>query len=115
MIMRIIDFLIEYFSNINARKIFGGILVLLGLALLSRIVSSGNTSVGIMYVIGGILVGGVGLIIVFFDMAKDKTKNRYNELDILTKAYGQTEHNAYKAPTPDIGQSSDEKNAPSNS
>ena len=119
MLTHIIDFLVDYFTNLNAKKIFGGILVCVGLATLGRIVSSGlrsgDATVGVLYAIGGILVGGVGLVIIYYDTAKDKTNNRYSELDLLSKVYKQNEHKEGKASAPDMNQDSDDKNTPARS
>ena len=93
MLTHMIDFLVDFFTNLNAKKIFGGILVLIGLAILGRIVSagliSGDANVGVLYAAGGILVGGVGLVIIYYDMAKDKTSSGHSEIDTISKAYEQ--------------------------
>lgn len=52
---------------------------------------SGDLNVGMMYAIGGIVVAGVGFVIIYYDMAKDKTSSNYNELETLTKAKKQNE------------------------
>ena len=116
MLTHIIDFLVDYFTNLNAKKIFGGILVLTGLAILGRIVSSGlrsgDANVGILFAIGGILVGGVGLVIIYYDIAKDRTSNRHDELELLSKAYKQNEYKEGKDSAPDTNQDSGDKNTP---
>ncbi|HSX30553.1 MAG TPA: hypothetical protein VLE99_01425 [Candidatus Saccharimonadales bacterium] len=112
MLLHLIDFLVDYFRNLNVRKITGGILALIGLAILGKMTTSGDTNRAVLYAIGGILVSGVGFIVVYYDIAKDKTRSRYSELDTLTKAHTQNEHEDGKASTWHMNQGPDNKNTP---
>ncbi len=114
MISHVIDFLVDYFTNLNAKKIFGGILVFLGIAIIGKAGSSGDTNSAIMYSIGGILIGGIGFVIVYYDIAKDKIGHGHDELLTLTKAYKQKEREEGKATAWHFNQESDEKTTPDN-
>lgn len=89
MFSHIIEFVIDYFTNFNPKKAFGGILILIGFAGLQRIGSAGNANVGFIFAVGGLIIGGIGFVIVYYDIAKDKSGGRYDEMDTLDKAYQQ--------------------------
>lgn len=112
LLLHLIDFLVDYFSNLNVKKIVGGTLVLIGLAILGRIVGSGNPDRAVLYAIGGILIGGAGLIVVYYDIAKDKTDSRYNELDMLSKVSKRNEHEGKGVTAWHMDQGSGDKNTP---
>jgi ABC-type nickel/cobalt efflux system permease component RcnA len=86
MISHIIEFLVDYFTNLNARKIIGGLLVLAGLWFIGRMSINGNVNVAVLYGIGGIIIGGIGTVVIYHDIAKDKLHGGYDELGTLTKA-----------------------------
>ena len=96
MFNHIIDFVIAYFTHLNAKKIFAGILMIVGLVAVQKIASSGDINLGLMYAVGGIFIGGIGFVIAYYDIANDKTNGGYNELDTITKAYEQKKHEDIK-------------------
>lgn len=87
MLFHIINFLVDYFTNLNAKKIFGGILVLIGFAITSKIPSNPDLNTAMLYGAGGILLGGIGFIIIYYDIAKDKAAQEYNELQTIVQAH----------------------------
>lgn len=90
MLSHVIDFVVDYFTNLNLTKIIGGILILAGLALLGSMGASGNPEKAVWYAVGGLLVGGAGFVVVYYDISKDKAdQGGYSELDTLAKAYKQ--------------------------
>jgi hypothetical protein len=108
MINHVIDFIFDFFTNLNIRKILGGILVLVGIAIINRMGSSGDPNKAILYAIGGILVGGVGFVVIYYDIAKDKASHGHDELGTLTKAYGQKEREKIKVSGWHMDQGSDQ-------
>ena len=97
MLNHIIGFIVDFFTNLNAKKILGAILAVAGLALLNRIPAAGNTNVGMLYGVAGLLIGGVGLVIIYFDIAKDKINGNFSELDTVDKALKQQTLESKKA------------------
>lgn len=97
MIFRIIDFLVDYFTNIGAKKIFAGILVLAGLTVMGQAGRSGDPSWTVLYVAAGIVLGGIGIVVIYYDIAKDRIGHRYDELHTLTHAYKQKEREEKQA------------------
>jgi hypothetical protein len=93
----IVNFLVDYITNLNIKKIVGGVIFLAGLALINKAILTGNTDSAILYAICGILVGGVGAVIIYYDMAKDKIGTTYNELDTISNAYKYKESENKKA------------------
>lgn len=91
MLPHIIDFLVDYFTNINAKKIFGGILVLLGLVIIGQMGISGNPDTAVLYAIIGIFIAGIGFVVIYYDMAKDKLGGGHDELRTLSEGYKQKE------------------------
>ncbi len=91
MIFHIFDFIIDYFTNLNARKIFGGILVLIGWAIVGRVGISSDMSKGVLIMCGGLLISGIGLAVIYYDMAQDKIGRGRNDLEMVAKAYKQKE------------------------
>lgn len=87
MFSNIIDFFIDYFTHLNTPKIIGGIIFLIGIFLLGSVTSSGDTSKATLFAVGGIFVGGIGAIIISYDIAKDKNEQNYNELETFSRAY----------------------------
>ncbi len=85
----VLEFLIEFFSNITIQRIFGAIILIGGMWLISKGFSTGDPNSFILYATGGILFGGIGAVIIYHDFAKDKTYgiSHYNELETLTRAY----------------------------
>lgn len=84
-----IDFIIDYFAHLNARKAIGGILAVFGIGMLGQINGQSNANAGILFAIGGLIVGGIGFVIIYFDMANDKNGGNFDSMDTLTKAYKQ--------------------------
>ena len=111
MISHVFDFLVDYFTNLNAKKIFGGILVLLGLAFIGKIGGSGDANNAVLYAVGGIFIGGIGFVVIYYDIAKDKIGHGYDELSTLTKAYDKKEPENRKVSAWHMNEESD-KNAP---
>ena len=91
MIPHIIEFLVDYFTNLNIRKIIGGLLALIGMAIISRLGISGNPDTAVLYAVFGILIGGMGFVVIYLDIAKDKRDGNYDELGTLSKAYKENE------------------------
>lgn len=89
MITHIIDFIVDYVTNFNLKKLIGGIIVLIGLASLSRISQSADASIAVLYAIVGIFIGGIGFVIIYFDMAKTKVSRGQDDHTILAKSYEQ--------------------------
>lgn len=106
----ILNFLIDYFTNLNAKKVFGGILVLIGMSIIGRTGVSGNADKAVLYAICGILLAGVGLVVIYFDIAKDKIGRKHDELGTLTKAYEQKEREERKISTWHLDQKAEKKN-----
>lgn len=86
MINHIIDSLVDYFTNLNAKKIIGGILVFVGLTIIGKIGISRSPNIAVLYAIVGILIGGIGFVVIYYDMARDKVSHGYDELGTLTSA-----------------------------
>ncbi len=114
MITHVIDFFIDYFTNLNVKKIFGGILVLVSLAIISMMQSSGDPERAVLYAIVGILIGGIGFVVIYYDMAKDKIGHGYDEINTLTKAYEQKVREERKVNAWHMGKESVEKNTQDN-
>ncbi len=110
MITHVIDFLIDYFTNLSVKKIFGGIIVLLSLAIISKGQISGDPNRAVLYAIVGILIGGIGFIVIYYDMAKDKIGHEYDDIQILTKAYEQKVREERKVNAWHMDKQSSEKN-----
>jgi hypothetical protein len=91
MLVHIIDFLVDYFTNLNVKKVFGGVLVLAGLSVISRAGLASDTNITILLSIIGIVIGGVGFVIIYYDMAKDKNGGDFDELGTLVNGYKQGE------------------------
>lgn len=92
MIPHILEFLTNYFTHLNLKKILGGILAIVGIGMLGQISMQSNINKGILFAFGGIIIGSVGLIIIYIDMANDKKSSEFNELDTISKAYKQKAH-----------------------
>ena len=95
MLSHIIDFVVDYFTNLTVRKILGGILVLVGMAVIERIGLSGAADTALVYMLVGVLIAGVGLAIIYYDMAQDKTGRSGNDLELIVKTH-QREQQAKK-------------------
>lgn len=91
MLQHIFDFLTDYFTNLNAKKIIGGIIVLVGLVILANVSAARTMDGTVLYALGGILVASVGSIVIYYDIAKDKAPSNYNELEILANAQKQSQ------------------------
>lgn len=104
-----IDFLVDFLKNINAKKIGGAILVLVGLALIGRIGTSEDANRGVLLAVAGIIVGGIGFVIIYYDIARDKSGSGHNELNTLANAYKQKEREERKATGWHMDESSDNK------
>lgn len=83
----VVEFLVNYFNNLNLKKIIGGAMVLLGLGIFAKMGVLGDPNKAVLYAIVGIIVGGVGLVIIYFDMAKDKSGRGFDEEKLLVAAY----------------------------
>jgi len=92
MIPHILEFLTNYFTHLNLKKILGGILAIVGVGMLGQISIQSNPNRGILFAFGGIIIGSIGLIIIYIDMANDKNRGGFNELDTISKAYKQKVH-----------------------
>ena len=114
MITHIIDFFVDYFTNLNVVKIFGGIIVLLSLAIISKGQISGDPNRAVLYAVVGILIGGIGFVVIYYDMAKDKIGHGYDEINTLTKAYEQKVREERKVNAWHMNKESDEKNTQDN-
>jgi hypothetical protein len=91
MLRHVLNFLIDYTAHINAKKIFGGTLTLLGFICISKIRTASDPNDAIAYALAGIVVGGVGLIVIYYDIAKDKLDSSRSELSMLAEAQKQKE------------------------
>jgi len=114
MITHIIDFFIDYFTNLNVVKILGGIMALSGLSIISKGQSSGDPNTAVLYSVVGILIGGIGFIIIYYDMAKDKMGRGNDDIHTLTKAYEQKVLEERKINAWHMNKESDEKNTQDN-
>jgi hypothetical protein len=106
----IVNFLVDFFTHLNARKVFGGVLVLLGLWLVQNLAGAGGSNLALMYGAAGILVGGIGAVIIYLDMTKDKAGGGFSELDTIAKGYEQKERDKHQP----SGWHMPESNAPDN-
>jgi hypothetical protein len=116
MFSHILDFIVDFFTNLNAKKVFGAVLALLGIWLLQHITRAGSDNVGMIYAVAGLLIGGIGFTIIYFDIAKDKVGGGYNELETLSKGYQQEARDKQKPtgwhmdePSPDPKKDDSEK------
>jgi hypothetical protein len=114
MIPHIVEFFVDYFTNLNIRKIIGGLLVLIGMWVIGMMGSSGNPNNAVLYAILGILLGGIGFVVIYYDMAKSTVGGGYDELDTLAKAYKQEEFRKNKVSGWHMNQESKEKGAAGN-
>jgi hypothetical protein len=55
------------------------------------VASSGDSNKAVLYAVAGIFLGGIGFVIIYFDMAKDKIGGNFDELGTLAKGYEQKE------------------------
>lgn len=92
MLSHILDFLVDFFTNLNAKKIFGALVALAGIWMLQMVPGANDPNKGVAYAIVGILLGGVGFIIIYYDIAKDKHGGGFDQLDTIAKGYEQKEH-----------------------
>lgn len=86
MLSAVLEFLVAYVGHLNAKKIFGTIIVLAGLGIMGSMGTTGNADKAVFVAIAGILVGSVGFVIIYYDIAKDKTGAHYDEMETLVKA-----------------------------
>ncbi len=96
MIFHIFDFIIDFFTNLNARKVFGGILVLIGWSIVGNVGISSDMSKGVLVMCGGLVISGIGLAIIYYDMAQDKIGRGRSDLEMVAKAYQQKEREERK-------------------
>jgi len=109
MIFELFHFIADYFTNLNPKKIIGGIIVLIGLILIGNVISAGDINRAVLYAISGVIVGGVGAVVIYYDMAKDKIGTTYNELDTISNAYKYQEDERKNATAWNMDQGSEEK------
>jgi hypothetical protein len=89
MLTNIIDFFIDYFTHLNLKKIIGGIVTLFGLFVMGLMSSSDTGDKAFLYALAGIIVSSIGILIILYDMTKDKSGQDYSDLETLSKAYKQ--------------------------
>lgn len=84
-----VEFLGNFFSNLSVKKIIGALLFIGGCWLISRGMQTGDADRFILFAGAALVVGGIGAVIIYYDMAKDGVngKGQYDELATLTKAY----------------------------
>jgi hypothetical protein len=97
MISHFIDFFVAFFTHPSLKKIFGAILALVGLAILGNMGNANDPNIAVLYACIGILIGGIGCIIIYYDIANDKSGASADRLNILTKAYEQNEQEKQQA------------------
>lgn len=114
MIFHIIEFIVDYFTNLNIKKILGGILALVGIAIIGKVSTSSNPNNAVLYAIMGIIIGGIGFVIIYHDIAKDKAGTDYDELSVLSKGLEQKETKRTKIAAWHMEQESNENSKPNN-
>jgi hypothetical protein len=91
MISHILDFIVDYFTNVNIPKIIGGVLVLIGTIVTGYMIGPGSADRAVLFGVVGSLISGIGFVVIYYDMAKDKQGSKYNELETLNNALKQKE------------------------
>lgn len=66
--------------------------MLIGIAIMGKIQTSEDINSALLYGILGILVGGIGFVIIYYDMAKDKLGRENDDLHLITTAHKQHTH-----------------------
>lgn len=98
MLTNIIDFFIDYFTHLNLKKIIGGIVTLFGLFIMGMMSSASTGDKAFLYALAGIVVSSIGILIVMYDMAKDKSSQDYSDLETLSNAYKQNHDDKNQTP-----------------
>lgn len=93
-----IEFATDFVTNLSVKKVIGALLVAGAVWLAGAGQSSGDINKFIIITCISLLIGGIGVTIIYFDMAKDKIygKGHFSEVDTLTKALEQKDREEYK-------------------
>ncbi len=79
--------------------------------LINRMGVSGNANAAVLYAIGGIMIGGIGFVVIYLDIAKDKINGGHDSLSTLTHAYKQKEAEKRKLSGWNMNHGSNEDNS----
>ena len=84
----VVEFGVEFFSNLTIRRAVGAIIFLLGCGLIAKGFETGSPDKFVLFASFGILIGGIGAVAVYYDFAKHRAAGRYyySETETLTKA-----------------------------
>jgi hypothetical protein len=91
MLIQLIDFFIDFFRNINTKKIIGAIFMIVGLLLIGEIYRSDDLNEGMQFLFAGVFVAGIGTVIIYHDIAADKAGTPKDDLELIAKAYEKKE------------------------
>lgn len=86
MLPHIINFFDDFFTNLNTKKVIGGLFLLAGIAIIGMMGVFLDADKAVLFAIIGIFVGSIGAIIIYHDIAKDKSGGDFNELETLANA-----------------------------
>lgn len=84
----IVEFGVEFFTDLTIRRVIGAIVFLFGCWLISKGFETGDPNRFVLFACFGILIGGAGAVAIYYDFAKHKAAGRYHysETETLTKA-----------------------------
>lgn len=79
------EFVVDYFRDLTVRRVIGGLLFFAGAWFISLGQKTGDMDKLVAFGVAGLVVGGVGAIIVHYDISKQRN---FSEMDVLAKALG---------------------------
>lgn len=85
MISHILDFIAAFFTNITAKKIIGALLVFGGMGVIAMMGGSQDANKAVLLAVIGIILSGIGLALIYHDIAKDKLGRSYSDVETLSK------------------------------
>lgn len=84
-----LEFIVDFFTGITLKRVGGAVILLAGLWVVQYGQSTGDANKLIIYTVAGLIVGGVGAVIIYYDMGKAKIHGQagFNELETLEKGF----------------------------
>lgn len=83
-LIKILEFVVDFFLNLTIRKAIGGILVLIGLSFVGRVGPGMAVESAVLVGVIGIVIGGIGATVIVYDQVRVR---QYSDAEILSKAF----------------------------
>lgn len=83
-LIKILEFVVDFFLNLTIRKAIGGILVLIGLSFVGRVGPGMAVESAVLAGVIGIVIGGIGATVIMYDQVRVR---QYSDAEILSKAF----------------------------